>query len=345
MWHKKFFSLELGVLPVRYLLWPIIWLAALGCAHYYLNFESTERVVVRMGYMPVITNFSAPILDYASVNTTGTRFKALKFASFAEMAEALRNRQIDAAFIIAPLAIVLRQQKSDVNIVLIGNRHESSFVTRSDLNINEFSQLEGRTIAVPMRFSGHNLSALGLVKQHNMEGKIKIVEMNPPDMAFALESGSLDAYYVGEPFAAKTLQTGKADLLFYVEDIQPGFICNLVIVNKSFIDQHPERVQLFVESAARAGMWVANNKPEAASIAAKYWNSDVGLIQYAMNTPENRIIYDQFIPKQDQIQEISNAMLEFGLSESSVIDGLIDDSFAISANLENIATIESIITE
>ena len=60
-----------------------------------------------MGYMPVITNLASPLLDYATRDGDGVRFRALKFASFAEMAEALRNNQIQAAFMIAPLSIVL----------------------------------------------------------------------------------------------------------------------------------------------------------------------------------------------------------------------------------------------
>ena len=78
------------------------------------------------------------------------------------MAEALRNGQIQAAFIIAPLAIVLRQQGEDVRVIYIGNRHESTLVARSELNATKLADLEGKTVAVPMRYSGHNL---GILKQ------------------------------------------------------------------------------------------------------------------------------------------------------------------------------------
>ncbi|MCF6282292.1 MAG: ABC transporter substrate-binding protein [Candidatus Polarisedimenticolaceae bacterium] len=338
-------SMEIVKLFIHYLRWPIIWLIVITLLHNYLNFESSDRVVIRMGYMPVITNFSAPILDHASVDGEGVRFKAIKFSSFAEMAEAIRNNQIDVAFIIAPLSIVLHQQNVPVNIVMIGNRQESTFVTRADLNIKEFSQLEGKTIAVPMRFSGHNLGVLSLIKEHGLDGKIKVVEMNPPDMASALAAGALDAYFVGEPFAAKTLQSGDSNLLFHVESIWPEFICNLVVVNEQLIKEHPKRVEQFVESAARAGKWISNNKQEAATIASKYWNSEAGLIQYAMNTPENRIVYDQFIPEESQLQKMADTMLEYGLVKSSNINGLVNDKFAKSVNLDGVEDITSIIAE
>ncbi len=343
MLRNKFWSLATHSLPAKLLVIPLLWVIVISYAHYQLNFESSNRQVFRMGYMPVVTNMAAPLLDYASIDGEGMRFKAIKYTSFAEMAESLRNNHIDAAFMIAPLSIVLRQQGADVKLVYIGNRHESTLVTRKDLNITEFPQLAGKTIAVPMRLSGHNLSALQLVKKYQLQGDINIVEMNPPDMASALASGELDAYYVGEPFAAKTLKSGHASLLTYVEDVWPNFICNLVIVNNSLIESDPELIQQFVSAAARSGQWAQQNPDEAAEIASSYWNQDVDLVKYALNTPENRIVYDHFVPKAEEIQQIADLMVENGLISDNSIEGLIDDHFARSADLTRIGGLESVL--
>jgi NitT/TauT family transport system substrate-binding protein len=162
-------------------------------------------------------------------------------------------------------------------------------------------------------------------------------------MAAALASGVLDAYYVGEPFAAKTLKSGHASLLTYVEDVWPGFICNLVIVNNSLIESDPQLVQHFVTSAIRSGLWAKNNLDEAATIASTYWNTDINLVKYALNTPEKRIIFDQFKPKSEEIQQIADLMVENKLIESNSIDGLIDDRFAESADLRNISSFSSVL--
>ncbi len=343
MLRNKFWSLATHSLPAKLLVIPLLWVIVISYAHYQLNFESSNRQVFRMGYMPVVTNMAAPLLDYASIDGEGMRFKAIKYTSFAEMAESLRNNHIDAAFMIAPLSIVLRQQGADVKLVYIGNRHESTLVTRKDLNITEFPQLAGKTIAVPMRFSGHNLSALELVKKYQLTGDINIVEMNPPDMASALAAGELDAYYVGEPFAAKTLRSGDANLLFRVEDVWPNFICNLVLVNNSEIESNPELMQQFVSAAARTGVWVQQNREEAAEIAASYWNQELDLVKYALNTPEDRIIFDQYTPKQAEIQEIADLMVENGLITDNSIEGLIDDRFARKADLSSVTTLQSVL--
>lgn len=323
----------------------IAWLILISMLHYQVNFDSGGRFVVRMGYMPVVTNLAAPILDYASRQGEGLRFSAMKFASFAEMAEALRNGNIEAAFIIAPLAIVLRQQGEDVKVVYIGNRHESTLVVRANLDVTNIDDLAGRTVAVPMRYSGHNLSIRQLAERHGLSGRIKVVEMNPPDMPAALSSGALDAYYVGEPFAAKTLKNGDAKPLLYVEDVWPNFICNVMLVRQSFIDEHPEIVRSLVEGAARSGVWVKNNLTATAEIAASYWNQSPELVKYALTTPKkDRVVFDKFLPLPEELQHMAELMVQYGLSQTDNIEGLVENRFAKEASLLGIEGINTILT-
>jgi NitT/TauT family transport system substrate-binding protein len=110
-WHRAQFRAWLGALAAAG------WLVLIAALHYGLNHRQDERTTIRMGYMPVVTHLAAPVLDQTSRRAGDYRFQAIKFASFAEMAEALRNDHIEAAFMIAPLAIVLKQQGTDVRIV------------------------------------------------------------------------------------------------------------------------------------------------------------------------------------------------------------------------------------
>lgn len=328
----------------RVLLIALIWLTLITWLHFRLNIDKHHNAaVVHLGYMPVITNLAAPILDRVTRDSEDLRFKSLKFSSFAEMAEALRNDSIQAAFMIAPLSIVLHQQGEGVKVIYIGNRHESTLVTRKSLNIERLADLTGKTVAVPMRYSGHNLSILKLLDEHSLIGKVNVVEMNPPDMASALSTGALDAYYVGEPFAAQTLRSGDARLFHYVENVWPGFICNLVVVKQSFIDGNPQVVKQLVSGAARSGIWASKHTDSAAEIAAEYWNQEKALITYAMTTPPGRIVYDQFVPKQSELQQMADLMVKYGLITSNDIDGLVEDKFAKQVEVNHISGLDDIL--
>lgn len=307
---------------------------------YYYHLQAKKGTesskTVRMGYMPVITNLASPLLDYASKDRKDVQFKAMKFSSFAEMGESLRNGKIDVAFIIAPLSIALKQQGEDVKVIYIGNRHESTMVARKGLNLKTLNDLAGHTIAVPIRFSGHNITLRKELKKHGLEEKVKVVEMNPPDMATALTSGALDAYFVGEPFPAKTLAAGASELMYHVEELAPHFICNLMVVRNDFIKKDPATVKMLVQGAARSGIWAKNHLDKAAQIASEYWGTPLPVVNYALNTPPNRVLFDLFLPKQEEMQAMADDMASLGLIPNNNITGLVDDQFAKTADLNNI---------
>jgi NitT/TauT family transport system substrate-binding protein len=332
-------------MPVKLGCLFFVWLILIAWLHHRLNFQLNDRQVVRMGYMPVITNLAAPILDHVSRHGAGIHFQAVKFTSFAEMAEALRNNSIQAAFIIAPLAVVLHQQKEDVKVVLIGNRHESTLVARKELNARRLEDLIDSTIAVPMRYSGHNLWLRRQIEKKGLERRIRVVEMNPPDMASALTSGALDAYFVGEPFAAQTVLSNDANVVAYVESEWPGFICNLVLVRGGWLENHTEAVQKMVEGAARSGLWAKRHPDEAARIASRYWNQTEALVYHALTEPKNRIIYDRYIPKAEELHFMADLMRRYGLTEQAEVTGLVEDRFARNASTAGIDGLNTILVQ
>jgi NitT/TauT family transport system substrate-binding protein len=331
------------IIAGRYLLFALAWLAIISILHYHFEHQYEKRQVLNLGYMPVITNLAAPLLDAASRKTGPYRFRAIKFSSFAEMADALCSGHLDGAFIIAPLAIVLKQHGEDVRIVYIGNRHESTLVTRKELGIKSFKDLAGRSLGVPMRYSGHYLEIQRLQEDKKLHPPIKVVEMNPPDMASALASGGLDAYFVGEPFAAQTITSGNADLFCRVEKLHPHFICNLLLVREQLITDDITAVQHLVSAAVRSGFWAQTHPADAARIASHYWNQPEKLIYYALTTPKNRIEYNHFIPQSDEIEDIAKSMVRFKLADNAKIDGIVDDRFARQTNLDDITDLKSII--
>ncbi|MFZ2634065.1 MAG: ABC transporter substrate-binding protein [Desulfosalsimonadaceae bacterium] len=326
----------------RIFIFSVFWLILISLLHYGLNSPKETRKIIKMGYMPVISNLAAPILDHVTRKGDKVRFEAVKFSSFAEMAEAVRNNHIQAAFMIAPLSIVLRQQGEDVKVVYIGNRHESTLVVAKNHSAEKFEDLAGMTVAVPMRYSGHYLTMMKMMEKLDMKGQINIVEMNPPDMASAMVSGALDAYFVGEPFAAKSLKSGHSKVLYHVEDIWPDFICNLMVVKGTFIEQDPETVRLLVHSAIRSGIWAGHNASQAAEIAANYWNQPADLVEYALNHPPDRIQYMHYTPDAGQLQEMAALMVRFGLLKNDNLDGLVDARFAGDVDVKGVTDIDSI---
>ena len=98
MQFKNLLVIQQFISTWRYLILAVLWLTVISCLHFYYNFEKKDREIIKMGYMPVITNLSCPILDYITKEGDGIRFNAIKFSSFAEMGEALRNNHLKLPF-------------------------------------------------------------------------------------------------------------------------------------------------------------------------------------------------------------------------------------------------------
>ncbi len=317
-----------------------VWVIFISLAHYFLNCRDGQTNNVKIGYMPVISNLSVPIMAEAAAQGAPVGINAIKFSSFADMADALRNEQLDVAFIIAPLAIALKQQGVDIKVCYVGNRHESTLVAREGLNT--FQDLAGKTVAVPLRFSGHYILLKELADRFGMGEALHIVEMNPPDMASAMVAGGLDAYFVGEPFATQGLTTGNAKVLFHVEEFWPGFICNVMVIRSKYLKENSKKAHLLIDAAARAGLWAKDHLKEAAQIASKWWGQPQKVVLYALTEPEGRVVFDKFVPEQREFEDLAERMVRQGLIHNSDITGLLDPLFRPKTGISSIKTMNEV---
>ncbi len=64
-----------------------------------------------------------------------------------------------------------------------------------------------------------------------------------------------------------------------------------------------------------------------------------------MSNPPDRIIVDKFTPSSDEMQQLADLMVDFGLSSNSDIGGLIDDRFARGADTTDITGLASILRD
>jgi NitT/TauT family transport system substrate-binding protein len=76
--------------------------------------EGTNKKAIReltVGFLPVTCHLTCPVTDYASKTTeTSTNFNSRVFSDFPTVVSALEAKQIQATFMIVPLAMKLREQ-------------------------------------------------------------------------------------------------------------------------------------------------------------------------------------------------------------------------------------------
>ncbi len=245
------------------------------------------------------------------------------------MAEAFKTGRLDAAFFIAPLAMKLREQGVPVKIVYLGHRDGSTVMVRKGDGAQNLRDLRGRTFAIPSRYSNQYLVITKLMHDQGVDpSELHFVELPPPDMPGALAAEAIDAYFVGEPFAAKAELDETGRVLYHAKDIWPHFISCVLVVSEKLIERQPEVVRDLVRGIAESGEWAESHRLQAAELVAPYYRQDERVIRHVLTQPPDRVSYRMLTPTDEELQQIHDMGLKAGILQKPVaMSDLVDRSF------------------
>ncbi len=276
--------------------------------------------------------------DYISAySEAGNIFIPRMFQGFPEIKEALISNKIQAAFMVAPMAIALRAQGVPVKIVYLGHRYGSAFVVRKDGPVKTFPDLRGKTIAIPSRFSDERLIVFRVLKKFDMKpSEVKMVEMAPPDVAGALAANAIDAFSMGEPFPSQAEMGGFGRVLFHAREYWPDYMSCVLVVRQDMIDKRPEAVQVLVDGVARSGLWLEQGKPNreyaADFVGRYYYRQNPALLRWALLNPIDRVVYAQLSPRKPDFDLVRDLMIETGVLDRKIeFEEYVDTAFAEGA--------------
>ncbi len=291
---------------------------------------SASAAELAVGYLPVTCHLTCPVTDFATKTTqTGTRFVSQQYSEFPTVVEALKSRRIQATFLLAPLAMVLREQGVPIHIVYLGHRDGSTVIVPKSSTARSLRDLRGKTFARPSRYSNQYLVITKLMEDEGMQpDDINFVDMPPPDMPSALAAGAIDAYFIGEPYAAKAELDGTGRVLYYAKDIWPHFVSCVLVVRDELIADHPEVVRDLVRGIAESGEWAERHRLEAAKVVAPYYRQDRKLLEFVLTQPPDRVSYRQLTPTDEDMRAIMHYAIKAGILQREIALGdLVDRRF------------------
>lgn len=267
--------------------------------------------------------------DYATRTSTATRFESQRFTDFPTVVESIKAGRLDSTFLLAPLAMKLREQNVPVKIVYLGHRDGSTVMVRKDSPAKSLRDLRGKTFAIPSKYSNQNLVIHKLMEDQGVKpGEINFIEIPPPDMPGALAARAIDAYFVGEPHAARAELDGSGRVLYHAKDIWPGFISCVLVVTEKLIKERPAVVRDLVRGIAESGEWAETHRLDAAKVAAPYFRQDEKVVRYVLTQPPDRVSYRMLTPTDADLLKIREMALKAGIIATPVdMKDLIDRSF------------------
>lgn len=300
-----------------------------GTAQTHIGPNTTAARSLTIGYLPVTCHLTCPVTDYASKHTqSNTNFDSRRFTDFPTMTDAMRTGNLQATFMIVPLAMQLRAEGVPVKICYLGHRDGSAVIVAKNDPAKSLRDEKGKTFAIPSIYSNQNLVIHEAMQAQGMQpNDIKFVPMAPPDMPTALAAHAIAGYFVGEPFPAKAVMDGTGRFLYQSQDLDPNFISCALVVRDDLIQQHPNEVRDLVHGIASSGAWAQTHRAQAATLVAPYFRQDPKLLNYVLTTP-GLVNYVGLTPTDAEMQKIENTALQMGVLKKAVpVSQLLDLDF------------------
>jgi NitT/TauT family transport system substrate-binding protein len=263
----------------------------------------------------------------------------VRFNGWPELKDTFLSKHLQATFILAPLAMVLREQGVPIKIVYLGHRDGTTMMVHKDSNVRRIEDLRGKTIAIPNRYSNQYLIVFKALHERGISMKeVTLVEAAPPDMPALLFGRQVDAIISGEPIMAKTEMDGYGRVLFMTKDVWPNFISCVLGVREEIIRERHGEVQRLVDGIARSGLWLDQDKDNPSAwnhrmqasefVGEHYYNQDPKLLRYVLSKPPDRVKYTNLNVRRKDFEEIEKYAKMAGIFKGQVgFDDYADPSF------------------
>ncbi len=281
--------------------------------------------------------------------------QTLCMSSWNPVQKALAEGEVDAAFVLAPLAMDLFGYGVPLRIVLLAHKNGSIAVRRKASQQSTMAAMfRGKTFFIPHELSIHHIlshmffTGLGLNPgSAGSEGCDVVYEVVPPVRMpdFLAEQTGACGFMVAEPIGTKAVAAGIADELFLSGELWENHPCCVVAVRDEILRQYPEAVQEFVGMIVQAGRFITHNPDTAAEIGVQFLDPQgtLGLKKAILKnvlTDPLGVKTDDLLPVADDFVKIQDYMVDrMGLGSRVDISRLLDLRFAEKACSEAGGTI------
>jgi NitT/TauT family transport system substrate-binding protein len=129
--------------------------------------------------------------------------------------------------------------------------------------VSEPADLEGKTVAVNTLDNIAEVVVKASLEKRGVDpDSVKLSEVPFPEMAPALERGSVDAAFSIEPFVTQSTEKGDEVLGYSYVETEPDMQVGAYAVTTQFAEQNPEVVEAFKAAVAETAEYVGAHEAE-----------------------------------------------------------------------------------
>lgn len=258
--------------------------------------------------------------------------------------QALENGEVDAAFVLAPIAMDLFGFGVPIKMVLLAHKNGSICVrkkTASRMSLQE--QFINKCFYIPHTMSVHHMLSHMFLREIGLNPGVQgqpgvnvSFEVVPPVKMPEMLANNPDAcgFMVAEPMGTKAIAAGAASQLFLTGELWENHPCCVLAVRDEIIQDHPEALQEFTNMLVQAGDFIRQRPEAAAEIALDFLdpNKSLGLklpILRSVLTEAKGIRTSDLLPAPEDFERIQQYMVnEMGAGGIIDVGKFVDTRFA-----------------
>jgi NitT/TauT family transport system substrate-binding protein len=205
-------------------------------------------------------------------------------------------------------------------------REGVSIVTSSDLNKKRLATPQiGNTQDIALRYW---LSDAGL-KTKEQGGTVSVIPVENSMQLPLLLRGEIDGVWAIEPWVSQLVLKGNGKILFEESSLWSDghYLTVLLIVSQSFLEKHPQWVELWVAGHVQTIRWIRSHSEEARELTRSEIKrlAQLDLDPQIFSAGWNRLEFT-FDPLKDSFREMARQSAQIGYLKGSIeeVDGIWD---------------------
>lgn len=261
--------------------------------------------------------------------------------------QALEKGTVDAACILAPIAMDLFNFGAPIKLVLLAHKSGSIAVRSQEGEYRKPYRdfFKNRSFLIPHKMSVHHMLAhmffnnMGLKGDMTGEDSDINFEVVPPIKMndFLRSNSDVGGFMVAEPLGTKAISTGIAELQFLSSELWENHPCCVVVVRDDFIEAHPDAVHELTQMLVTCGGLIEAKPDTAAEIAVAFLDPErkLGLkvpVLRNVLTEEEGIKTGDLFPNVADLDRMQKYMTnKMGVGSLIDLDRFVDTQFAEAA--------------
>ncbi len=260
------------------------------------------------------------------------------FVGWNPLKDALKDGSIDAAFILAPLAMDLFSAGAKIHLTLFGHRDGSVIIKNNRAKIEKIEDFKGKTVLIPHYLSIHHLIIDRLLREKGLTvgvGKDVVFETvapsEIPDIIAWDEDGKVGGFIVAEPYASQVVLAGDGEEFALSKDIWPKHPCCILVMKDEIIGKFPDAVQELTNSFVQSGFFIEKNPKAAAEIGSRFLDQKLEVVDRVLSL--KHVSTGELYPSAEPLEAMQNYLTKVIPVMTSKIDleKFIDTRFAKEA--------------